>query len=163
MEALFVYTIVLPAFMVGVSALLFGPGRFVEPERFLGEGRGIRPSQFTLGQMIAAIGVLGLLFLFFASGPSSERILSMTMLALCLLAWFVKRWRKEFVFLMGLRDEDFPGHHDKRIWVGMLLFLAPIGVWFFRAYRLAHWPEPAPAIDIEHRTDEAEGTAAQPA
>ena len=58
--------------------------------------------------------------------------------------WFVRNWQKEFVFLMGLRDDDFPGRHDKLIWAIVLLAFAPIGVWIFRSYRLAHWPEPKP-------------------
>ena len=76
--------------------------------------------------------------------------------------WFVRNWQKEFVFLMGLRDGDFPGRHDKLIWAVVLTAFAPVGVWFFRAYRLAHWPEPAPAIDPERGTEESEGAAAQP-
>jgi hypothetical protein len=164
MEDLFIIGIVLPAFVVGVSALLFGLSRFVVArEQLVGAGRRIRPSQITIGQMMAAVAVVALLLLFFASGPGFESLFSATLLALCVLAWFVRNWRKEFVFLMGLRDEEFPGRHDKLIWVGMLLLLAPIGVWVFRAYRLAHWPEPAPALDPEHRTEQAGGTAAQPA
>ncbi len=68
---------------------------------------------------------------------------------LWVLAWFVRNWRKEFVFLMGLKDEDLPGRHDKLIWAVVLLGLAPIGVWFFRSYRLAHWPEPKSVIQGE--------------
>jgi hypothetical protein len=164
METLLVLGIGLPAFVVGVSALLFGLARFaVVPEPLAGAGRGIRPSQVTLGQMMAAVALAAVLLLFFTAGPGPERVFSTTLLALCVLAWFVRHWRKEFVFLMGLRDEEFPGHHDKRIWVAIVLFLAPIGVWLFRTYRLAHWPEPAPAVAPEHRTEEAGGTAAQPA
>jgi hypothetical protein len=164
METLFLMTIVLPAFVVGVSALLFGLARFVVvPEPLAGAGRAIRPSQVTLGQMMAAVALAAIVLLFFTAGPGPERVFSTTLVALCVLAWFVRNWRKEFVFLMGLRDEEFPGRHDKLIWVGMLLALAPVGVWVFRAYRLAHWPEPAPAMAPEHRTEEAGGTAAQPA
>jgi len=163
METLFLIGIILPAFVVGVLALLFGLGRFVGAERLMGAGRRIRPSQFTMGQMMGAVAVAALVLLFFASDPGPGRIFPLTLLALWVLAWFVRNWRNEFVSLMGLRDEDFPGRHDKLIWVGMLLALAPIGVWFFRAYRLTHWPEPAPAVDAEHRAEEAGGTAAQPA
>lgn len=164
MESLFLVTIVLPAFVVGVSALLFGLSRFVvAPEPLAGAGRGIRPSQVTLGQMMAAVALAAIVLFFFTAGPGPERVFAATLLAVCVLAWFVRHWRKEFVFLMSLRDEEFPGHRDKLIWVAIVLFLAPIGVWFFRAYRLAHWPEPAPVVDPEHRTGEAGGTAAQPA
>jgi hypothetical protein len=163
MEDLFVIGIILPAFVVGVLALLFGLGRFVGAERLMSAGRRIRPSQFTIGQMMGAVAVAALVLLFFASRPGPERIFPLTLLALWVLAWFFRNWRGEFVSLMGLRDEDFPGRHDKLIWVAMVLFLAPIGVWFFRAYRLAHWPEPAPVIAPEHRSEGAGGTAAQPA
>ncbi len=36
------------------------------------------------------------------------------------LAWFVRAWCHEFVFLMGLRDSDLPGRHDKLIWAFLL-------------------------------------------
>jgi hypothetical protein len=163
MEDLFVIGIILPAFVVGVVALLFGLGRFVGAERLMGAGRRIRPAQFTIGQMMAAVAVAALVLLFFASDPGPGRIFPLTLLALWILAWFFRSWRKEFVFLMGLRDEDLPARGDKLIWVALLLFLAPIGVWFFRAYRLAHWPEPSPAIAPEHGAEEAGGAAAQPA
>src|SRR5262249_53339722 len=95
------------------------------------------------------------------SGPGAPP--SFILLSLVFLGWFVRNWRKEFVFLIGLRGEDFPRRHDKLIWVAVVLFLAPVGVWVFPAYRLAHWPEPAPVIVPEHRSEEAGGTAAQPA
>ncbi len=56
---------------------------------------------------------------------------------------------------MGLRDDDFPGRHDKLIWVLVFVF-APVGAWFFRSYRLAHWPEPKRSHDPDA---DAAGTA----
>ena len=52
---------------------------------------------------------------------------------------------------MGLRDDDFPGRHDKLIWAFLLFAFAPIAVWFFRSYRLAHWPEPVAEPDSSLR------------
>jgi hypothetical protein len=60
---------------------------------------------------------------------------------LIVLVLYLRTWRDEFIFLMGLRDDVFPGHNDKLIWV-LLLVLTPVGVWLFRSYRLAHWPRP---------------------
>ncbi len=57
------------------------------------------------------------------------------------LVWFVRNWCNEFVFLMGLRDDELPGRHDKAIWAVVLLLLAPVGVWLFRSFRMARWPE----------------------
>jgi hypothetical protein len=115
--------------------------------------------------MMTGVAVAALLLMIFEWGY--ERILFMTLVSLLVLAWFLRNWRDEFVFLMGLGDGDFPGRHDKVTWVVMLTAFAPIGVWFFRAYRLAHWPEPEPApsagIDPERATEEAGGAAAQPA
>jgi hypothetical protein len=162
MEALFMM-IVLAAFVVGLFAVLLCLSQVFDREGLVDVIRGLPRSRFKLWQMMAAVAVCALALLALSAGPGTERILATTILALCVLAWFFRNWRKEFVYLMGLRDEDFPGRHDKLIWVGMLLALAPIGVWTFRAYRLAHWPEPAPAFDPEHRAEEVGGTATQPA
>ena len=61
---------------------------------------------------------------------------------LIVLCLYLRSWRDEFIFLMGLRDDDFAGRNDKLIWVLVLLVFAPVGVWLFRSYRLAHWPQP---------------------
>src|SRR5262249_36601347 len=68
------------------------------------------------------------------------------------LGAFAYAWQRQFLFLMSLRDEDFPGQYDKAIWAFVLIALAPISFWMFRSYRLAHWPEP------KHET--ARGSAA---
>jgi hypothetical protein len=78
------------------------------------------------------------------------------------LAWFIQNWRNEFVVLMGLRHDDFPGQNDKVIWAIMLLAFAPITVWFFRSYRLAHWPEPEPVSQSRLHPEPPGGTAMQP-
>jgi hypothetical protein len=64
-----------------------------------------------------------------------------------LLVAFARAWIKQVTFLMSLRDEDFPGRFDKLVWAFLLVALAPIGYWAFRAYRDSHWPEPA--VDLE--------------
>jgi hypothetical protein len=156
--------IVLVAFVIGALSVALCLSQVVDPDRLRELGRRIRHPRFTIRQLMAAVALVALL-LIIGNGPSPEARLALTLLALGALIWFARTWQKEFVFLMELRDEQFPGRHDKLIWVVLLLALAPIGVWFFRAYRLAHWPEPAPAsaIDPERRTEESGGTAAQPA
>jgi hypothetical protein len=67
-----------------------------------------------------------------------------------ILTLFLRAWRHEFLFLMGRRDDDFPGRHDKLVWVLMLTAFAPVGLWFFRTYHLAHWPEPEPKPRPDH-------------
>jgi hypothetical protein len=153
--------VVLSALVVGLFALLFGLGQVLSPAGLRRIFRGLRPTQFNLWQMMTGVAVAALLLMIFEWGY--ERVLFFTLLSLFVLAWFLRNWRDEFVFLMGLRDDDLPGRHDKLMWAALLLVLAPVGVWFFRAYRLAHWPEPVPAIDREQRAEEAGGTAAQPA
>jgi len=61
--------------------------------------------------------------------------------AATLLVVFVMAWLHEFRFLMPLRDDAFPGQNDKLIWAFLLIVLPPVGLWVFRSYRLAHWPE----------------------
>lgn len=58
---------------------------------------------------------------------------------------FAKAWVREFVFLMRLGDDAFPGQNDKLIWAMLLIVLPPAGVWLFQGYREAHWPVAKPA------------------
>ena len=57
---------------------------------------------------------------------------------------FASAWAREFHFLMGLADDDLPGRFDKPIWAFVLIGLAPFGLFLFRSYRTARWPEPSP-------------------
>jgi hypothetical protein len=75
--------------------------------------------------------------------------------AIVVVAFFLRAWRSEFLFLMGLRDDDFPGRYDKLIWSVVLTAFAPVGLWFFRSYHLAHWPEPEPKPDHARTAPEA--------
>ena len=148
------------ALVIGLPAMLLGLLQLIVPQSTLHERVRHRISRYKLWQLMVAIAVLGLLF---SMATVRAPILPFSLAVLIVLVLFVKAWRDEFVFLMGLGDGDLPGRHDKLMWAALLLVLAPVGVWFFRAYRLAHWPEPAPAIDPERRAEEAGGTAAQPA
>ena len=148
--------------LLGLSAALC-LGQVLEPAQLRTVGRRIRFRQFTIRQMMAAVVVTALLFHTFTyRGPAMPP--SLVLLLIGLAVWFVRVWQGEFVFLMGLGDSDFPGRHDKIIWATLLVALAPIGVWFFRAYRLAHWPEPAPsAVDVAGGAEVSGGAATQPA
>jgi hypothetical protein len=139
MEFLLLF-VVLPALVVGLFALLYGLGQVVSPEGLRRIGRSLWPLQFNLWQMMTGVAVAALVLITFEWGYAAA--FAAILISLCVLAWFIRNWRNEFVFLMGLRDDDFPGRNDKLVWVVLLLILAPISVWFFRSYRLAHWPEP---------------------
>jgi hypothetical protein len=129
------------AIVVGVPAMLLGLLQLIAPQSSLPERVRHRFTQYKLWQLMVAVVLLGLLFsMITVRAP----ILPFSLAVLIVLVLFVKAWRDEFVFLMGLRDEDFPGRNDKLVWVLVLLLFAPVGTWFFRAYRLAHWPEPEP-------------------
>ena len=102
-----------------------------------------------MGQILVVVVVLALVFAATTGARGFERILPIFLLSLMVLTWFCRAWRHEFVLLMEKGDGDFPGRSDKLIWVLLLLLLAPIGVWFVRSYRLAHWPEPKPHADFD--------------
>jgi len=90
---------------------------------------------------------LALLILMFVlnSGPGPRGEFNVfVVVILVALGAFAFAWQRQFLFLMSLRDEDFPGRLDKAIWAFVLIALAPISFWMFRSYRLAHWPEPKP-------------------
>ncbi len=129
------------AVVVGAPALLLGLLQILTPqssfradlERRIGEHR------YKLWQLIVAVMFCALLF---STGVVDAPIVPLMLAGLIALGFFLRVWRNEFVYLMGLRDDDFPGRYDKPIWVIALLAYAPIGLWFFRTYRRAHWPEP---------------------
>ena len=148
-EDLLAITIVLPAVAIGLIAALFGVSRILSPEGLQRLSPAFRSGRIGLSQLMAVVVAAALaLMVMYSHGPG-EAMLPIVLLSVWVLAWFVRNWRKEFVFLMGLKDEDLPGRHDKLIWAAVLLVLAPIGVWFFRSYRLAHWPEPKSVIQGE--------------
>ena len=160
METLALF-LVLSAMAVGTLALIFGLGQVVSLDGLRRIGRGLWPFRFTLWQMMIGVALAALVLMVFEW--RYQRIMTFTLVSLLILAWFVRNWRNEFVFLMGLRDADFPGRNDKLIWAILLVAFAPMSVWFFRSYRLAHWPEPEPAEEPGLHAATEEGTATQPA
>ena len=95
------------------------------------------------------MGLVVICGLLFAMTTVGSPIFPFSLIVLIVLGLFLKVWRDEFVFLMGRNDDDFPGRHDKLVWVVVLLVFAPAGTWFFRSYRLAHWPEPEGRLQPE--------------
>jgi hypothetical protein len=143
MEVLAVFLVV-SALAIGLIALLFGLGWAFSPERLHGLGREIRSPFLRIWHLMALV-VVAVLFLKVFAGPGIAPVglFLMAILAILGLSWFVRVWCDEFVFLMSLADDDLPGHYDKLIWVFLLLSAAPVGVWLFRSFRQARWPEVA--------------------
>ncbi len=159
METLALF-LVLPALVVGTLAVIFGLGPVVSLEGLRRIGQRLWPFQFNLWQMMTGVALAAFVLMVFEW--RYERIMIFTLISLLVLAWFVRNWRNEFVLLMGLRDDDFPGRNDKLIWAILLVAFAPLSIWFFRSYRLAHWPEPEPALELSLHAATEEGTATQP-
>jgi hypothetical protein len=159
MEMLVTFFVV-PAVVFGYFGLLFGLGQFLSPERLRLIRRSLWPLRLTLWQLMCVVAVAAFLILVFERG--SEVVLAFFAVSCLILAWFIRAWSHEFVFLMGLRDDDFPGRHDKLIWAFLLFAFAPLTLWFFRSYRLAHWPEPVAESYSSLRPEPAGKTVTQP-
>ena len=62
--------------------------------------------------------------------------------------FFARAWLREFTFLMRADDDAFHGRNDKLIWAILLIVVSPVGLYLFRSYRLAHWPEAKPTSPV---------------
>ena len=80
-------------------------------------------------------------FLLFALAVSPQFFVALA--GLFVIVLFARSWMYEFMFLMNLRDSDFPGRFDKLVWALLMIGMPPVGLWVFRGYHLSHWPEPA--------------------
>lgn len=97
---------------------------------------------------LLVIGLLpGLLFFLLLQGPPHEVrfLLGLGLLAIAILAVFF--WVREFIHLMGLADEAFPGRYDKVLWFLLLVLLPPVGALAFSTFRRAYWPVVKPVRD----------------
>jgi hypothetical protein len=139
--------IVWPPLVVGYFAMLFGLAQVLSPERLRRIGRGLWHLQWNLWHMMIAVAVAALVILMFTLGY--EIALAFILMSVFVQAWFVRVWCHEFFFLMGLRDDDFPGRHDRLIWLIGLVAFAPLSLWVFRSFRLARWPAPGPAHESQ--------------
>ncbi len=106
-----------------------------------------------LHQVLGIVGVSGWVLAFFTV-PDGAYILTFASIVIILLA-FAAMWSREFRLLMLRRSDEFPDRLDKLAWVFVLTVLAPVGVWLFRSYRRARWPEATKATR-PHPLDELE-------
>jgi hypothetical protein len=97
-----------------------------------------------LQQLLGIVGVAAWVFAFIATdtGPEGPLVLLLTISAVIVLLSFAGMWSQEFRLLMLRRSDEFPDRYDKLAWVFVLTVMAPAGVWLFRSYRRARWPEP---------------------
>jgi hypothetical protein len=94
-------------------------------------------------QIAVGVASMALILAFLDRGAARSGVPQFLAVALGLIL-FASAWVREFQFLMTLGDDDLPGRFDKPIWAFVLIGLAPFGLFLFRSYRLAHWPEPRP-------------------
>jgi hypothetical protein len=133
--------LIMVAVFVAAVALTLGAVRGLDPSAVAGSERLRWLNGWKLWHVLVAILFLALVFAAFSAHDGE---LPAFLAAVLVLVLFLRAWRHEFLFLMSLRDDEFPGRFDKLVWVFALTLFAPIGLWFFRSYRLAHWPEPEP-------------------
>jgi hypothetical protein len=97
-----------------------------------------------LGQIGGIVVVAAFVFALFTVGPDGEVPIMVLGVAVPLIVFFTL-WRRELAALMLRRGDEFPDPTDKMVWIVLLTIAAPAGVWLFRAYRKARWPEPVKA------------------
>ena len=124
--------------------------RFVSPSEGTSPtlGRAIGPtgwefldealSRLRFWPAVAVCGLSALVFMTLAS-HNTELPVMLTLALLALL--FFRAWREEFVRLMGLHEDSFPGRFDKLIWISLMIILPPVGYTCLRAYRRSLQPE----------------------
>jgi hypothetical protein len=131
--------LVLVAALVGIPAMILGmldyfPSWQPKLEPVIRWLRQFRPWQLGAAVVVAA--------LVFAAWDGAHPGPLFLVAGMFVLGLFFRSWRDEFLFLMSRTDADFPGHYDRAIWAIFMITMAPVGLWFFRSYHLAHWPEP---------------------
>ncbi len=90
------------------------------------------PWQLALGAVVA-------LFLLTLVLP-----LVVTAAVIAFLLVLVAVWIHEFLALMRLTDNDFPGRFDKLVWSIVMIVFAPVGLIAFAIYRRRRWPDDPP-------------------
>ena len=111
-----------------------------------------------LHQVLGIVGVSAWVSAFFAaSGQYGIGWLVFATVVLVLLA-FAGMWTREFRLLMHRKPDEFPGPHDKLVWAFALIAIAPAGVWLYRSFRKARWPE-VEAAPLPHPLDQPEPDA----
>ena len=138
------FTIAFGAMLLLVGTLIFRALRLILEEA-LDVGRYVRPEgKAMLAQVLAGLASLiaaGFLLLALGSADRGSGELVVAVATIIATAFFLRTWHDEFVALMNRTDDEFPGRFDKLIWALALIVVAPAGVWFFRSFRKARWPE----------------------
>lgn len=78
-----------------------------------------------------ALAALGAFVLLTAFAPNGAFLLAMAVLAATAIYW----WVHQFLYLMGLRDEDLPGRFDKPVWAFLMIVAPPVGLLMFMAFQ----------------------------
>jgi hypothetical protein len=94
-----------------------------------------------LGQIGGMVIVAAFIFAVMTVDGNGEWPIMLLGVAIPLIVFFTL-WRREFAALMLRRGDEFPDPTDKMVWVVLLTVAAPAGVWLFRSYRKARWPDP---------------------
>jgi hypothetical protein len=156
---------IVPALVIATFALLFSLAQFMSPERVRRLTQNRWPFRANLWHIMVGVAVAACLF--FAAAEGVAMVLLVISAAVLVIAWFLRAWCDEIVFLMSRRDPDFPGRHDKLIWLIVLAVFAPIGLWVFRSFRSVYWPATASSPELETGTQSESArtstSAAQPA
>jgi hypothetical protein len=128
-------------FMIG---MIIGGSAIAIPTVFLGVLSLFRGfPRIKISQIAGLVAVAAWVFALFTLGPMGEVQIFLFLSLVLVLLLFFGLWQREFQLLMLRRDDEFPGRLDKIGWFLMLTLAAPAGVWFFRSYRKARWPESA--------------------
>jgi hypothetical protein len=113
-------------------------------------------------QVLGIIGVFAWVFTVIAyDGSPVGMSLLVTFSALVILVSFAGMWAQEFRLLMLRRADEFPDRYDKLAWIFLLMAMAPAGVWLFRSYRRARWPESSQFVP-RHPLDESDADVDTP-
>jgi small-conductance mechanosensitive channel len=70
--------------------------------------------------------------------------LLVALITIVLLVALLFVWVAEFVTLMRLPEDVFPGHRDKLVWMLFMLLVPPVGLLAFWTFRRSHWPDGVP-------------------
>jgi len=62
-----------------------------------------------------------------------------TLVILAVILALALFWVGEFSRLMQTTETDFPGRHDRLIWIIVMVVLLPIGALAFWTFRRSHW------------------------
>jgi hypothetical protein len=70
--------------------------------------------------------------------------LLLVLLGIVLFVAALVAWVAEFVTLMRLREDVFPGRRDKLVWMLLMILVPPVGLLAFWTFRRSHWPDGVP-------------------